>query len=68
MGSLHTMEHHTHKKRKTTETGNNMMYLKTHVKQKKAATGKFTASIPFTLKEPGNRKAHLCGQNQGEEW
>lgn len=44
------------------------MDLKTRVEQKKAATGKLTASIPFTLEEARNRKAHLCGQSRGEEW
>lgn len=62
------MEYHIEKKGKPLRQATRWMDLKTHIEQKKAATGKLTASIPFTLEEPGNRKAHLCGQSRGEEW
>lgn len=46
------MEYHTEKKEKPWRQATVWMDLNTHVEQKKAATGKHTASIPFTLEEP----------------
>lgn len=56
------MEYHTEKKKeKPLRQAIIQIDLKIHVEQKKAATRKLTALIPFTLEEPRNRKVHQCG-------
>lgn len=44
------------------------MELKAHVEQKKAATGKHTASIPFIFKQPENGKLIYVDRSLGEAW